>query len=423
MAIDPTVRTLIAASAAIASLACLGTAQASYQTYRQSCPGAVGTPQLSAGAPFAGVVWNLNVTGLAPNGSGTLFFALRDDSLGTFSLPLDLAFLGAPLCFLNVNSDPGAGAFSLSTGSDPAGQAVVTFVFPNLPGVIGFTFFNQYVSLEAPPGRVLPITTTNAGRGVVGAALGVPNMVAIPPGTFLMGSNATTSAPYYSVGWERPVHQVTISRPFCMSKYEVTQAEYQAVMGSNPSYFQGASYPNSANRPVETLSWNDAMAYCAALTARERAAGRLPAGYQYRLPTEAEWEYCCRAGTTTEFHYGNSLVCGQASFWYSYHTNSSCNNSYGTAVVGGYAANAWGLHDMHGNVWEWCLDAWDGSSNYPAGAVTDPYVSSGFSRVRRGGGWNSLSRGCRSAYRNGLCPTCGDLNLGFRVVLAPVLVP
>ncbi|MBI5850662.1 MAG: formylglycine-generating enzyme family protein [Planctomycetes bacterium] len=248
-------------------------------------------------------------------------------------------------------------------------------------------------------------------------------MVAIPPGTFLMGSNAATGVPYFSIAWERPVHQVTISRPFCMGRYEVTQAEYQAVMGSNPSYFQGAPYPNSANRPVEQVTWNDAMAYCAALTARESAAGRLPAGYQYRLPTEAEWEYCCRAGTTTEFHYGNSLVCGQASFWYSYHSLSSCNNSSSTGVVGGYTANAWGLHDMHGNVWEWCLDWGDGSANYPAGAVTDPYVFSGPLRVIRGGSWGNDSRYCRSAGRIGDNPSGGYLHLGFRVVLASVLVP
>jgi formylglycine-generating enzyme required for sulfatase activity len=218
------------------------------------------------------------------------------------------------------------------------------------------------------------------------------------------------------------VHQVTISRPFCIGKYEVTQAEYQAVMNANPSYFQGAAWPTSADRPVELVSWHGAMAYCAALTAREAAAGRLPAGYQYRLPTEAEWEYCCRAGTTTEFHYGNSLDCSQAKFGYSYHTSSSCSSS-STNVVGGYAPNAWGLFDMHGNVWEWCLDWWDGSVNYPSSLVVDPHVSnSGSYRVIRGGSWLLNSNFCRSASRFWNFPARRSFYLGFRVVLAPVLV-
>lgn len=420
MFINPPMRALVATSAAIASLHCLGTAQASYQTYRQSCAGLVSPPQLSAGAPIAGAAWNLTVTGLAPNTSGVLFFGLRDDSLGRFSLPLDLGLFGAPGCFLNVSSDPGAGASSLSTGSNPAGQAVVTFSLPNLPGLIGFTFYNQYVSLEAPLGRVLPITTTNAGRGVVGAPLGVADMVAIPPGVFLMGSNAATGTPYNSSPTERPVHQVTITRPFWIGKHEVRQAEYQALMGSNPSSFQGASWPNSANRPVEGVTWHDAMAYCAALTTRESNSGRLVAGYQYRLPTEAEWEYCCRAGSITEFHHGQSLVCGEASFQYSYHTNSPCISS-STVVVGSYAANAWGLRDMQGNVWEWCLDAWDGSANYPAAAVSDPYVVTGPRRVVRGGAWPGASFLCRSAFRWRATPLASYHDLGFRVVLAPVL--
>ena len=276
-------------------------------------------------------------------------------------------------------------------------------------------------------GATAPVTTTATFRYDEGA-LGVltqtvmvevtdllPNMVPIAAGTFQMGSPVTPLgvAPYFNQPQSQPVHAVTITQPFWMGKYEVTQSEYQAVMGSNPSFFQGA------NRPVEQVTWNQAVAYCDALTVQEAAAGRLPSGYEYRLPTEAEWEYCCRAGTTTEFHYGSALVCSQANFAYSYHTSSSCSAT-GTAVVGSYAANAWGLHDMHGNVWEWCLDSWDGSANYPAGSVSDPYVTSGPGRVIRGGGWSIISNYCRSAFRYWLDPDFAYFFLGFRVVCAPV---
>jgi formylglycine-generating enzyme required for sulfatase activity len=234
------------------------------------------------------------------------------------------------------------------------------------------------------------------------------NMVPITPGTFQMGSTAGNPD-------EQPVRQVTLSTPFWMGKYEVTQAQYQAVVGGNPSYFAGA--PNAPQRPVEQVSWFNAVAYCQALTASEQAAGRVPPGYQYRLPTEAEWEYCCRAGTTTEWHTGTSLTTSQANF------QAALNQ---TAVVGSYAPNAFGLHDMHGNVWEWCLDSY---ATYAPGPVIDPFVAvtGGAFRVVRGGSWvsgNSASN-CRSPGRgaNGDSPGNVFFNGGFRVVLAPVIVP
>jgi formylglycine-generating enzyme required for sulfatase activity len=399
-------RSTIATGVALAGLATFGVSQASYSTYRQSCAGSVATPVLSAGAPVVGVDWTLAVTGLGPGAAGTLLFGLRDDSLGPSPLPLDLGPLGAPGCSLNVNSDPGTGAMAVSLVADPAGRVVWSLRMPDLAGALGFTFHNQYVSLEAPSGRALPITTTNAGRGVVGLP-GVPNMVPIPAGSFSMGSNQGLSV-------EQPVHTVHITRPFWIGKYEVTQAEWQGLLGTNPSGFPGP------NRPVERVTWYDVMAYCAALTAREGAVGRLPEGYQYRLPTEAEWEYCCRAGTTTEWNVGNSLNCGHANFWQGI-GGVYCVGS--TSTVGSYPASAWGIHDMHGNVWEWCLDSWDGSANYPSGPVSDPRVSSGPYRVYRGGGWSSIVFDCRSAVRYGLSPVVRFFNFGFRVVLAPVLVP
>jgi formylglycine-generating enzyme required for sulfatase activity len=245
---------------------------------------------------------------------------------------------------------------------------------------------------------------------------GLADMVPIAPGSFQMGSTAWISTfPY-----EAPVHQVTLTQPFWVGRHEVTQAQYQAVMGVNPSYFQGANAPNAPQRPVEQVSWHDARAYCAALTASEQAAGRVPAGYEYRLPTEAEWEYFCRAGTTTEYHTGNGLLFDQANFH-----NVLANSTYPsgqTAVVGSYAANPWGLHDVHGNVWEWVLDRW---SLYPANPVIDPFTSGTGSQSRtfRGGCWHTVWNTTRSAIRSSNNPAHSGNSCGFRVVLAPVRAP
>jgi len=303
---------------------------------------------------------------------------------------------------------------------DASGQSpALTFLVPNDPLLVGASGDFQGADID---GAGLITLTDNELKLVVAAPPPASlNMVAIAPGTFQMGSPWTPLGvpPYYNAPMSQPVHAVTITQPFWMGKYEVTQAEYQALMGNNPSYFQGAAYPNGANRPVETVTWVNAVAYCDALTVQESVAGRLPSGYEYRLPTEAEWEYCCRAGTTTEYHYGSTLVCGQASFGYSFHTFSSCPFT-GAQVVGSYAANAWGLHDMHGKVMEWCLDSWDESANYPAGSVSDPYVTSGPRRLIRGGAWDTPSNVCRSAFRGGSVPGLTINNIGFRVVCAPV---
>ncbi len=256
----------------------------------------------------------------------------------------------------------------------------------------------------------------------------VTNMVWISPGTFTMGSPDTEAERH---SWEGPQTRVTISQGFWMGKYEVTQGEYSPMMGSNPSYFTtkdayGNPISPDLSRPVEQVSWNDAVAYCGALTTRERNAGRLPDGYVYRLPTEAEWEYACREGTTTAFHYGPSLRSGMANFYGYEEYEASIGRYYNpsgiylgrTTSVGSYAPNAWGLYDMHGNVWEWCHD-W-GSGDLPGGSVTDPQgPSAGSGRVIRGGSWLDDARWCRSAYRNFYYPDYTYLDIGFRVVLAP----
>lgn len=200
-----------------------------------------------------------------------------------------------------------------------------------------------------------------------------------------------------------------------MGKFEMTQAKYTALMGSNPSNFQVATgYPQGAQLPVERVSWNQAMAYCAALNASESAAGRVPAGYQYRLPTEAEWEFACRAGTTTPWNTGSSLSASQA--------HIGVQSLGPTVVVGSFPANAWGLHEMHGNVAEWCMDEW---ALYPGGGRVDPFVTVGSGKVFRGGGMFDPAISAKSAFRFNAfrAPTYSNLTTGFRIVLGPVLNP
>ena len=238
-------------------------------------------------------------------------------------------------------------------------------------------------------------------------------LVWIPAGTFLMGSPPSEPDREEDEG---PQTIVTISRGFWLGKYEVTQREYQAVMGNNPSNFKG-----DLDLPVEGVVWYDATNFCGKLTARELAAGRLPAGYEYGLPTEAQWEYACRAGTATATALGNSLSSTQANFdgrW-PYNEGAKGPNVRGTTKVGSYAPNAWGLYDMHGNVWEWCQD-WRATS-YPGGSMADPKGPvSGSARVDRGGSWSYPGQFCRSAYRGRYFPAVESGFVGFRAALVSV---
>jgi len=237
-------------------------------------------------------------------------------------------------------------------------------------------------------------------------------LIWIEPGMFTMGSPSTEKDRQDDEGPQTPV---TLRRGFWMSKHEVTQAEYQAVMGNNPSKFTG-----DMKRPVEQVTWYDATNYCGKLTQQERQAGRLPAGCVYRLPMEAEWEYACRAGTTTATAYGNSLSSTQANFNGNHPYNGAAvgPNLSRTTAVGSYAPNAWGLYDMHGNVWEWCSDWFQG--NLPGGSMTSPSgPASGAYRVDRGGSWARGGGLCRSAYRYGDWPDRRYLDIGFRPVLSP----
>jgi len=237
----------------------------------------------------------------------------------------------------------------------------------------------------------------------------------IPAGSFRMG-NVT----YYPYGEsdEEPVHRVTLTRPFFMSRTEVTQEQYEAVMGVNPSIFRGEDYP------VERISWYDAIAFCNALSTLEGRdtcyTGRgvnIVCDFSangYRLPTEAEWEYACRAGTESDFHTGNISQAGEPlsdpaldmAGWYRANSNDKLQ------PVGMKNPNGFGLCDMHGNVSEWC---WDWYGNYPASSAMDPRgPNAGIYRVHRGGSWHDSPGLCRSANRGVGYPVSKDY--GFRVV-------
>ena len=170
--------------------------------------------------------------------------------------------------------------------------------------------------------------------------------------------------------WGIARHEVTLTEGFYLGKHEVAQAQWKKVKGTNPSKFSGDS------RPGEKVSWTDAMGFCQKLTQLEQAAGAIPSDWAYTLPAEAQWEYACRAGTTTPYAFGKSLTKRNANF---------TRNVRKTTNVGKYPANAWGFHDMHGNAREWCLD-WYG--DYPTGPARDPQgPENGSLRVARGGSW------------------------------------
>ncbi|MBD2203804.1 SUMF1/EgtB/PvdO family nonheme iron enzyme [Calothrix sp. FACHB-1219] len=246
----------------------------------------------------------------------------------------------------------------------------------------------------------------NLGNGVT------LEMVQIPGGTFIMGSPTTEA---HRNNDESPQHQVTVPG-FFMGKYPVTQAQYQAVMGgnifqkllgnnNNPSHFKGE------NRPVENVSWADAVEFCQKLSQKT--------GRTYRLPSEAEWEYACRAGTTTPFYFGDTITTDLVNYTGSYPYTSAPKGEYRfkTTPVGKFPPNPFGLYDMHGNIWEWCLDK--SHHNYE-GAPTDgsAWLSGNDNNYQllRGGSWNNNAKNCRSASRNALSRAYRDNLVGFRVV-------
>ena len=204
--------------------------------------------------------------------------------------------------------------------------------------------------------------------------------VLIPAGKFLMGDEA-------GLDWEKPVHEVVITKPFYLGKYEVTQEQWEAVMGDHSSRFRGPK------NPVETVSWRDCQAFVKKLNARAEG------GASFSLPTEAQWEYACRAGTTTGWSFGDDAESLDDYAWHGGNSGPTGNPlrqqeanpvvEKKTHPVGGKKPNAWGLYDMHGNVWEWCADWW-GTDYYGKSPAEDPTgPQSGASRVLRGGSWLS----------------------------------
>ncbi len=252
---------------------------------------------------------------------------------------------------------------------------------------------------RVPPTTPMVLASTAVAPRTFTNSIGM-KLIEIKPGEFTMGSPETEK----DREDDETQHKVKITKPFMLGVHEVTQKQWQAVMGNNPSYFKGDDLP------VETVSWDDATEFCRKLSEKE--------GKKYRLPMEAEWEYACRAGTTTPFHTGRTIGTAQA--------NYDGTSTYGSGVVGVYRQkttpvgsfppNAWGLHDMHGNVWEWCGD-WYGP--YPAGDVTDPTgpTNGDGLRVLRGGAWGSNPGFCRSAFRGWGGPGCRYDGGGFRVAV------
>jgi len=320
-----------------------------------------------------------------------LVASLRTQSVDVLTYPLTTKL---------VTPRPVAGAIDIGLTSPPGTYIVLsstnlanwtqTTVVSNQFGAISFVetnspFFAQrfYQVLNAPA-----------------------NMVFIPPTVFTMGS--PTNDLDSSVD-ERPQTLVTLAHGFWIGQYEVTQGEYLSVMNTNPSAFRG-----DLSRPITDVSWYDATNYCGRLTERELAARRIPRGTRFRLPTEAEWECAARAGTSTRFSYSDDP--GYAST-----TNYAWELSNANLIVhpvGQKLPNSWGLYDMHGNVWEWCLDWYD---TFPGGGQTDPTgpagpVQSG-AKVIRGGAYDYPNSSCRSASRLPSTPSHLDTDLGFRIVL------
>jgi len=237
-------------------------------------------------------------------------------------------------------------------------------------------------SPETPNGSDEP--SAKAGVSIVNSMEFKP----IPVGTFTMGEGKTA-------------HKVTLTQPFELGVYEVTQEQYEKVMGRNPSHFL------DPQNPVEKVSWYDAVEFCRKLSAM---SAEKSAGYVYRLPTEAEWEYACRAGTTTTYSFGDSASDLGEYAWY--------RDENSTHPVGQKKPNAWGLYDMHGNVFEWCQD-WHG--DYPSGSVTDPTGAAvGSDRVCRGGSWSDSSDSCRSGNRRRHTPDYRYDYPGFRVLRSSI---
>ena len=268
---------------------------------------------------------------------------------------------------------------------------------------------NSAGSAMSNPATISITDEEDAGSGLPGPPVAITELdmtlMPIPAGTFTMGSltSEKDSSPQ-----ERPRMNVTLSDSFWIGRTEVTQAQWQSIMGNNPSRFQGNDH-----HPVESITWQSAMNFCNQLNTLYSI--NLPSGYQYTLPTEAQWEYACRAGSTTRFYYGDDLNYQSLKDYAWYRTNSSNQ----TNPVGLKIPNDWNLFDMSGNVREWCLDWYVDS--YPGGSVFDPTgPMTGTRQVYRGGSFAHVGKQCRSARRDGLLGSEQSDTIGFRVAISRI---
>jgi formylglycine-generating enzyme required for sulfatase activity len=303
-------------------------------------------------------------------------------------------------------AEPGAAGHDARDGNLTASVTVTGTVDMNTTG----TYILTYSVADAAGNTATANRTVTVvgNRSVDLNATVAMDMLWVPSGTFTMGS-PTTEAGRQSDREDE--HNVSLTKGFYLGKYEVTQAQYMAVIGTNPSEFNATG---NGNRPVEKVNWTEAVAFCTQLTTQEQAAGRLPAGWAYVLPTESQWEYASRAGTTTAYSWGATITSSNANYNWDGGANDG-NDFKQTRDVGQYAANPWGFFDMHGNVWEWTADRYQAA--YPTGnPVIDPTgPASGSIRVSRGGSWSYDGTSLRSAKRFRVTPSARNLDLGFRV--------
>ena len=420
-----------------------GTAPLSYQWYSGTSSTTVTTPISGANSDFYAPS-----TALA----GTIYFAVAvSNGIGmpatsnAVALTVNAAPVAPTTIAINGSSTPSVTEVtegqSITFTATATGSTPYTYQWQQNGTSVGSNASTFTLALPrlTDSGSSIKVTVTNAAGSVTSSAVTLTvnpllvnldlggsmplNLTPIPAGTFTMGSPPSDPDNYQNAEAQ---HQVTISQNFYMGTYLVTQAQWVQVMRSNPSYFQtgGGSTTNDLQRPVEQVSWNDIATstkspkYTCFLDWLNDNMATIcplcPTNYVFRLPTEAEWEYACRAGTTTRFYWGdysdaNTTINDYAWYW--------LNDGTTTKPVGGLLPNDWGLYDMAGNVWEWCQDwyaAYDsGTDPDPAGSTTGSY------RVSRGGGWADLSSGCRSACRGSGLPGFRGSFIGFRVVLAP----
>ncbi len=296
---------------------------------------------------------------------------------------------------------------------------------------------NSWATIGFAPVTANPTFFTDTGangeqRFYRTITVGLPdtNLVWLPPATFIIGSPLAEADRSTNEG---PQTAVTLTQGFFMGRCEVRNADYIQIMGVLP-YLGDAAYTNYLLRPARNMTWFQATNYCALRTAADLQEGKIPVGFAYRLPTEAEWEYACRANTTTVFAFGNELRAdtvlgvqaifkGVLPYPTGVYSPSPISTYSSPEPVGTCAPNAFGLYDLHGNVGEWCLDGYSSNKpgSYPSGSVTNFFSSALGYQIVRGGYYVSPGKDCRSASRQVALAFQSDATVGFRVVLAPAM--